>query len=783
MGTCSNERDSGGPGKRPSPAPLLRDLWQAPAFLLGIFALGLVLWLKPWESFSDLRRAERALAEAFQVLESGDYPRAMDLAERELERAQRPPELAGDLHFVLGSSYLLQAAQFPVPDRAAAYSRGRVHLQQAEHLGVSPAHRPRLAYRLVLAEYRTGGDPERIIPGLERTLELNPADRVEGYALLVDVHLRKAEPDIEAALRANQRLLAQPLLTNPNPVRLQQGELLLRLKRAEQARQVLARIPEEAPEHAAAKHAIALSWFQEEQWQAAAAAWEKLLTAGPERMPGYSEVLYYLGACHAHLGKDMEAVQHWERLDREFPGTEEAGAAVFHLAELLHVSGHDEDAMTHFTKALTSVTLPYQNRLLELQAARQIVEEAWSRWLKAGDHGRARQLGRLYQRLAPAGAAERRYAQASHAAAEVAVSAGEQASGLEAERGLDRARRLFLDAGEAYESAARQREDQPDHCELLWAAADSYLHGQHYSRAAAVLEQYRMMDVPERRQLEAMVALGEAHRALKQPKQAMELLQEALSRPGPLQFRARYLLALTQLDQGKYEEAEANLREILTAPVFDSEPGEIHQSRFTLGYVLYRRQQFLEAASCFEKALEKKTRDAQRLQATYWLAEAYRQAAYQEQLNAKAGGNPSSRDYALRRKQDYLKIALDRFMDLAVELTDRQATRALTREEALLLVESRFGIGRCFADLGKPDEAISRLESIVRDHALRAEGLRACMELTHLYLAQPRVEEAKRALTQAQLTLDQLGDDDLEPTKMTRKQWQEWLDGAGKGLR
>ena len=770
------------PGRPPAPShpPPWRQLWQGPVFVLGVLAVVLLILVHPTWTVSRADLLEQDLHAALAALEAGDHAQATALARRALEQVHHAPQLAGDLRFVLGSAALLEAAGASGAEQAAAYRRAHADLRQAEQLGVSAPHRPRLAYRLVLADYHTGGDPARVAVALEKALDISPADRVEGYALLTALHLRGPEPDLLSALRANEKLLAQPNLTDPNPARLQRGELLVRLGRGRDARQILNRIPAGAPEFAAARHVRALSWYQDEEWQTAAALWEEALS-GPDRPPHAGEALYHLGLCYTRLQRPFADIEHvWGRITREMAGSPEALAVAFHLAELHLAAGRDAEALAAFTTALAAADLAAGNRYLSVAAMRQTVEWGWSRWVEAGRYDLARQLAERYRRLAAPGEADRRLALASAAAGHACLRDAERAAGPAADALRQQARQHFHDAGEAFEAVAAAHAGQPEQGEALWASAENFLRAQRYARAAVLLERYLALDLPEKRRLEALVGLGEAYQALRHTDKAVELLKLALSQPSPLQTRARYLLALTQIDQGRYAEAEANLRAILHMPVLDAEPGELRQSFFTLGRVLFQREQYAEAALQLKSALERYPNAPQALPARYWLAAAYRQAARQEERNISAAAIESARQTYRLQKTTRLEQALDQFQRLAFDLADRRTSRPLTGEEETLFRESRFGIGECLFALARYDEAVSVYETLAREYADRAEGLRALVELAYCHLMQKQIVLANMALERARTTLGRLDDQALEPTRMTRRQWQELLDQATK---
>ncbi len=776
--------------KKPEPPPLGR-LWQLPTFAAGVLALGLLLAHLPARPHSSLDLFEESLAAAFEALDARDWERALERGKQALSRADAAPHRSGDFRFLFGSAYLLEAQLGDAlgdapgdepgdePVRAESARRARVYLQQAEQLGVLEAYQPRLQYRLALARHLAGLEPEEVIPELERALRFSPADREEGYRLLSALYLKKSTPDPEAALRACEKLVALPGLLQPGRARLRQAELLLHLKRTDEARQVLARIPAVAPESKQALHLRALSYFEDQDWASAAALWEE---PELEKLPALPAVLYYRGLSYERLTRTDEARETWSRLRRDWPDSEEAVAAALRLAELERQQGRKAEALACFESVLPRIAPGFRNAFLDAEAVRRIIQSSWSSWLEQGSFAEARRLATAARHLSGPGEAEQRFALASEGAGLAAFQQAGAATGVEAEKRIAEARALCLEAAEAFETVARLRTGAPEHAELLWSSAANFLRAQQYTRAAAVLERYLALDVPKKRRLEALVGLGEAQQALKQNEKAIKLLQEALRQDGPLSFRTRYLLALAQIEQGKLDDAERTLRDNLNAPP-GPEPAEFSQSLFALGHLLYRKGHYTEAAAYLERAVEKYPGDPQALQARYVLAECHRKAA---RLEAKTVGKAevkSIRDLYQKQYAHKLEQALTHFRHVAFALSDRQDGGTLGSADQALLRESRFGVGECLFNLGRYEEAIGVYEALAESYRDRAESLTAFMHLTHCYFTLKRTTEARQAVQRARGVLDKLADQDVESTQISRKDWQDWLDAAARSFR
>lgn len=708
-------------------------------------------------------------------LEKGDSAAASDRATAALLRIEGAPHLAGEFQLVHGSALLFQAEGAPAAEKPELFTAACAALREAERLGVDKKSHPSLQYRLALAEYRTGGNPDEVARRLENVLDDSPADRLNGYALLVQMHLNRPQPNIEAALKANERLLAQPNLVNPNPARLQRGELLLQQRRGAEARAVLARIPPTAAEYPEARHQRAWSHYGDGEWQAAIELWEPALKEGSFRLPHLPQVLYALGACYLQSGRPSQDIQAvWQRVGREAPGSDEALAASLGLAILHMHAGQSQDALVHFKAALAGMSPTWRNSYTDSDEVRALVEKAYDAWLSASEYDTARELAQLYAAIAPPGAAARRIARASR---EAGVKLLREAGGTDVEERkqlVSDGHKLLSAAAASYEQAARELAMEGDSLELLWLGAESYLLAQEPLRAATVLEIYLRGEIPPERRQQAQVALGEAYQALHRSADAERLLRQAGAQSGPWQPRTLYLLALAQIDQGNLAGAETTLKEMLRLPLRESTAQEPRLARAALVHLLFKREAYLEAAECLEKELEQEPRHPQRLQTSYWLAEAYRRAAREERKHISAADTSAAREFYMKRKSQQLEKALAQFQLVIAGLEKR----TLPVEDQVRLRESWLGLGECLTNLGRYDDAVGAYATLLRQEQGSAAGLTAAMQLTHCYLTLRKLEEAQKTATAAQAALERLSDQDLETTGSNRRAWQDWFTNA-----
>src|SRR4051794_15430589 len=92
-------------GRRP------RQLWQVPVFFAGVLAVAVVALLGPSGQGGGQQSVERDLAALRRGLAQAnpDLDRLLPLADGLLTRSQDFPNLAGEIHFLVGTASMRQA--------------------------------------------------------------------------------------------------------------------------------------------------------------------------------------------------------------------------------------------------------------------------------------------------------------------------------------------------------------------------------------------------------------------------------------------------------------------------------------------------------------------------------------------------------------------------------------------------------------------------------------------------------------------------------------------------
>ncbi|MCS6976323.1 MAG: tetratricopeptide repeat protein [Gemmatales bacterium] len=760
--------------------PDWRELWQLPVFLLGLlaFALAVAWWFLARPSAE--RTLERAIVSAWSALRSGDLTEADRWYQFALEHADHLPNaetFAGDLKMLRGTLLCRQAQQAPDARKADLFRQSLAVLTEAERIGVREDHEKMLRYQIAVASYHVGGDPAQAAKEIEAVLDALPSERVAGYKLLMDLHLEQKPPDLNAALRASERLLAQAGLTDPNPIRLKRGQLLLQKGDVEEARIVLGRIPPSAPEYPTARHLMAWSHCEHGQWQAALDLWEPLLNGNHEIRSVLPQALFGMGACYLALNRIHEAQAVWQRLEREFPRSPETRVAVFKLALLHAQAGHFADALSQFRIALENLTPDWKGPYADAQQWREEIEALWSAWQQSGRFEQAAELAAISLRIAPPAEAQRRRGLSLREEGLRLLREAERETGNKREELLASGRSRLSQSADCFVEAVRELNSEGDSGELLWLAADGYLQARQLEQAEAVLELGLRGVFAAARRADAQLALGETYLARGKRNLAARLLRQAAGQPGPHQAKARYLLALVLVDFGEYEEAEAHLKEVVALPALGPTADLQRLARFALVHVLFRREAYAEAADYLEKALNGESQP-QMTATRYWLAEAHRRAARIEARSLEASDNPAAREFYRKLRQERLQKAVEQFDHVLADLDAARRRNILAVEELVRWRESRVGRAECLMLLGRYDEALADLQRFVDEEPPSLSTLTAALYLTQGHLARQQLEQARLAAQRGRQILESLSEQELEAARSHRRTWQEWFDRA-----
>ena len=299
----------------------------------------------------------------------------------------------------------------------------------------------------------------------------------------------------------------------------------------------------------------------------------------------------------------------------------------------LRLFGPSPDAgrgLEDWRQALGGLQSPaeYRNPYLELADARALFDQALAMFHDRQDYEKMQTVAELYRKLAPAGQADEKVAQAAEAQARKLQG--------EAKPPIEEVRVHYLQAAEAYEQAARSWSGKQGF-DGLWHSVNCYLPAHAADRAAAVLTQLTLLDQRDARLAEGWFLLAETQRAAGQMDRArLAYLRSMQYADTPFAARARYQLAVEAADRKSWIEAEDILK-----PNLDSvgvERATHEKSLYQMAWIQLGKQNLNRAVFYLNDATGRYPNNPMALLVRSRLAECHRQLAdqaYQQEIHER----------------------------------------------------------------------------------------------------------------------------------------------------
>lgn len=772
------------------------QLWQVPTFFAGLTALVLVAATAPLRQ--DLTGPAFAADVAFlrnALANKSCDPGTETLAESLVARAGEFPDRLGEAHFLAGSVYQHLADAAADVQQIELRHKATLLLEKAGSLGVPASDTGILQFRLGRLLFETGGDLQRAAELLTRAAESGSVSRAVGYGLLTKTLVKLN--NLDAALAANHKHL--DTIENKRELDealLLRGRLWLKKDNRLEALKALDRIGANAAEEIRipARLLQAHCCEQETNWPRAASLWRELLSS-PDKVPGGRDrILYSLGWA---LAKDTpsqatEAVTAW--LEAAGSAGPEGQAALLRLGELTLRAAEPDTAaaIDYFAKALAKVpaAAEFHNPLIDLSAAQSIFENACQLLEENKDYLHLQELAEVYAKIARPGASETWLGHGLEGQALLLRERAANLTGEEAKLAETEANSAFQKAAETFEQAARVR-GAGARSDVLWRSAVCYLAAKEIVGAAVVLDHFVQEEKSEPRLAEGWLALAETYSALGKKPDARQAYYKCIEFPTTqLAFRARYQLALVELESGNVDQAREILKQNLTSegPPVDREAHE--RSLFTLAGVLYEQKDYDKACIYLKEAVEQYPKNSETIKARDQLGDCYRRFA----KAADAKWKKKSTEPRHKRSRDgWLDLARSAYEKLADELSQKGAEQALSLSEAQILLRARIAVADVHRDLGNLGEALRIYQEIFQKHPRHPGRLAAFQGIWDCWNLFKNSEELARSSPELAQRTDELYRTSLELTfmdvqrmndtdppfkneeRMTRRYWITWL--------
>ncbi|MCA9644067.1 MAG: tetratricopeptide repeat protein [Myxococcales bacterium] len=186
---------------------------------------------------------------------------------------------------------------------------------------------------------------------------------------------------------------------------------------------------------------------------------------------------------------------------------------------------------------------------------------------------------------------------------------------------------------------------------------------------------------PDLRTALALLRLGQTRLALKQPRAALEALEECIEfHPQDAStYRARLECAKAYREIQEHEKAKVLLEENLLGSTLSPQSPEWRDSKFELGRLLHEHQEFDAAIRTLEEAILRYPGDRQTRLAKYMVAESYRQRADAPLEQYELAKTVNERERNLAEVMKYLNAAMGYYKSVQQEIAEQASWSSLDR--------------------------------------------------------------------------------------------------------
>jgi tetratricopeptide (TPR) repeat protein len=307
------------------------------------------------------------------------------------------------------------------------------------------------------------------------------------------------------------------------------------------------------------------------------------------------------------------------------------------------------------------------------------------------------------------------------------------------------------------------------------------------------------------RSAEAWYTLGNTYRIDGKKDLAAQAYVKCIEIPNTVfANRARFHLAVEEIDHKRYVEAHEILKQILATPAPEIDRPTHEKTHFKLATLLMQMKHFGEAYIALKGCIQLYPDNANALLAREQYGECCRQLADLElkreiaERKKIALNQPDEMRLALEdnvrafrnNRQVFLMEARKTYQALADELGVKKSR---TNLDQILLRRAWFGVGECYLDDEQFLDALQVFQALQQNHRATLEGFFACLricDLAEVFQQPPKKAEQIRDLARdsVRMTLDDLhampADHDLFRMNgvSPRSEWLRWAQEMDRRL-
>jgi tetratricopeptide (TPR) repeat protein len=801
-----------GPGRLRSALAFARHAavhhWKrtlAAAVTLVLLLAGIAfMWTYTAELAIDAERAK--IAAALAALDKHQFDKARVLVREVLGNGALPREELGGPLFVLGAVKTYDASIDTLPDRRRTdYLVASRYLRESQAYGFVPGREKHglLLLGMSLIESR------QFVAGIEVLSDALKMEPTAGGPINAAIHRMLAQaytqitpPDYGQALAQAEIVLADESVSPDDRLTalMLKAKVLGKLHRHAEAQQSFAMLPREASRQADVLLAHGQTLLDAAQARAAelpptsdgklppeltdqvddaVAMFNDAQSLDAEALDVVRQSLYLMGRAAELSGERRDALRLYSETYEQFGDTPEGLAAKLAAADLMRADGDDKEALVLYRQVLQEDLDPasYRNEVMPLDEVRQRIMGAVNDFV---DRDRFKQAMVLLDRFLPLFSSSQELVLRGQTLRDWGDRQIRDATGDTKDDAAQRraGRRRLREAGMAFERLAVRRFTTSYYPDDLWESADCYFRGQSYSSATRVLDLY-LKNEPERRNAQALLRLGQSNLALGRLDECISALEECIELYGRdnATYQARIDCARAYLYQGNPEKAESLLRYNLTQSNLKPSSPEWRDSLFALGRLLFDLNRHEDAIGALEEAVERYPTDPDELQARYLIGESYRRWAAEPLERLVQARTASEREKNQRLVDERLGAALANFKEVQSRITlqihnvQEDPLHNAMRRNCYMLE------GAVLFDLGRYQQAIEAYQNVSSLYPNEPFVLETFLQIAHCWQRMNRPENARGAVQQAKLTLEQLPSDAdfLATTAFTRDEWKLML--------
>lgn len=341
----------------------------------------------------------------------------------------------------------------------------------------------------------------------------------------------------------------------------------------------------------------------------------------------------------------------------------------------------------------------------------------------------------------------------------------------------------YADAANHYLRHARAviLSDNDAFADSLWSAAETFDLAGDPNKAIDIFGEYLRAKPDDPREPQALFRLGQLHEANGDYKIAEDLYAELIAKHpnSPEGTRALVALGRVRLRDGDSENdavAEQLLRRAISGELLSPDSRDYRSALFEIAALLLRTDRYEEAIERFAEAIERYPDDADINTTRYRFAEALRRSA--EDLGAtlrEAMPDSQRRELSTLRNERLTKaMALYEQVRGALE---RTPTDSLTEVQRMRLRNTYFYRADSAFDLEDYDTAIRLYDAAAQRYASDPSSLVAMAQIVASYLALGDLKAAQTAQERARNRFLELPEDAFDDASLPagRSFWEQWL--------